>query len=91
MKHMMFSLRDAKAEFFSDPVCARTRAEAIRSLANEVSNPQSSYARNANDIALFELGSFDPISGKIEVHVQPVHVLNAFELLPQAGALEVAK
>jgi len=84
MKMLAFAIRDSKAEYFQEPIFARTRAEAIRSLEMELRSEKSRFRQCANDFALFELGSWDALTGKLEVHQQPVHVINAFEVVPQA-------
>lgn len=79
---LFFCLRDSKAEYCMDPVLARTRAEAIRSLEKAVRDQGSDISAHAEDFALFELGSFDPVTGAILAHVQKVHVMDAVDLKP---------
>lgn len=91
MRKLLFAIRDVKSETFTPLAEFTTRMEAIRSLDSEVRNPESTFAKYAEDFALFEMGSFDKVSGKIEVHAQPVHVINAYELRPGAGVRMVAE
>jgi len=84
MKLLLFTLFDACAEYYHNPVYARTRAEAIRSLVLAVSDPSTQYAQHAEHFTLFELGTFEPLTAKLELHQAPVHVINAWELKPQA-------
>jgi len=79
MKMLMLSVRDAKAEIYHPPVFVRTRGEGIRSFSAAV-NSDHEFGKHAEDYALFELGAFDPLSGIVEGHLQPVHVINALSL-----------
>ena len=89
MKKLLFTLRDAKAEAFLDPIFARTRAEAIRSLEGAVNGADSDFQKYPHDFDLFEVGTFDQVTGKLEGHIAPVHVISAFELVrPTSGKLE---
>lgn len=71
----LFSVHDAKAAFYSQPFYARTSAEARRSFSDTVnadSDPNNLMAKHHADYTLFELGEFDPMTGKITVFDAPV-------------------
>lgn len=88
MRSVIFAMRDSCAEYFQEPVYARNRAEMIRSLGMAVGDAKSPFSQHAEHFALFELGWFDPITGRIELHLQPVLVINAFELKANLGELK---
>lgn len=90
MKKLLFSIRDSKAESFSPLAEFGTRMEAIRSLSDTMRDEESPFAKYAEDFSLFEVGSFDHATGWIEVHVQPICVVHAYELRAPS-TLQVAK
>jgi len=91
IKLLLFTLYDACAEYYVNPIYARTRAEAIRSLTLAVADPSTQYAQHAEHFSLFELGTFDPLTARLELHQAPVLVINAWELRPQVGIRAVGE
>jgi len=91
LKLLIFALRDSCAEYYTNPIYARTRAEAIRSLGLAVNDGQSDIGGHPEHFSLFELGSFDPENGRIEVHALPVGVISALDLkaAPPVAQLKV--
>lgn len=80
MIHILFSIRDSKAETFTIPFPMLTKAEAIRGFVTEVSNPKSGFLHtNSEDFSLFEMGTFDTDDGKFVIHPAPIHIANALE------------
>lgn len=69
----VYSIYDTKAEAYLTPFYLRSKAEAIRSFTSEVnrSPEQSQIAAYPSDFVLFELGSFDELTGKFFVHELP--------------------
>lgn len=80
MKMLIFSVRDSAAEYYQEPVYARTRAEIIRSLQHEISKDGSPFGRHAEHFSLFELGSFDTDDAAILLHNAPQLVINLWDL-----------
>lgn len=85
MKLLIFSIRDSAAEYYQNPVFARTRAEIIRSLALAVSEDGNALGQHAEHFSLFELGSFDALSGVILLHQAPELVINVWDLKGVSG------
>lgn len=63
METLCFSVYDAKAQVFSNPMYARTRGEAVRSFIDAVNAENHEFRRHAEDYTLFLVGSFDVVTG----------------------------
>lgn len=66
MKMLAFSIRDVKAECFTQPFFAQAKGQAIRGFADAVNDGKSDYARHPADYTLFHIGSFDDQTGAFE-------------------------
>jgi len=80
MKMLVFSVRDSAAEYYQEPVFARTRAEIIRSLQNALGDPKAPFSQHAEHFALFEVGTFDTDTGMLVAHNAPVLVVGVWDL-----------
>lgn len=78
----IFSLLDMKAQGFNRPFCSKTRATAGREIATGINNDPI-MATNAGDFAIYEIGRFDPETGRIYAEKDPVHVIDVIELLEE--------
>lgn len=87
---LVFSMRDVKADYFMTPKFARTRFEIQRSLETAVNDPESDFGKYSADFQLYEIGSFDEMSGVLKGHPLPQLVCSAMEL-KRVGPMEVAK
>jgi len=92
MKYVILSVRDSKADSFSQPFFAPTLIHGIRSFHDAVSRPdeQNMMNKHPGDFALYALGTFDDHDGRFETQ-QPASVAAATEALPakQPSALDV--
>nr|QJB20406.1 MAG: nonstructural protein [Microvirus sp.] len=79
----MFSVHDAKANAFLQPFFSQTAGTAERSFAAEIKSTDSQFAKFAEDFTLFEIGSFDDATGKMEPLNTPHAVVKAIQLLNQ--------
>lgn len=63
----MYSINDSKAEFYQNPFFARTNEEAKRTFAQVLNdkNPNNQYAQSPSDFTLFEVASFDEVTGVV--------------------------
>jgi len=84
-KYGVYSVRDSKSESFALPFFQVNKAVALRSFAGAVNNPQTGMGQHPNDYALFELGTWDDTTGRMEAHDQPIHLGNAFEFVEKAA------
>lgn len=65
----IYSIKDLTAKYYMQPFYGRNHGEAIRSFTNAVndaSNPNNLLAKHPSDFALYAIGEFDEISGKIK-------------------------
>lgn len=69
MIYKMFSVFDSKAEVYMRPFVAQTVGAAVRGFSDEVNSARedSQLSQHPEDFALFELGSWDELSGAVEV------------------------
>lgn len=66
MKHVVFSVYDDKACFYSTPFCGKTDNEGIRMFMAAVCDSGTAIARFPADYSLYRLGIFDDSSGSLE-------------------------
>lgn len=66
MKWTICSVRDSAAQIFGRPVFVAALGQAVRGFADQVNDPQkdSDLARHPSDFELYELGTFDDVSGE---------------------------
>ena len=84
LSHIIASIKDTAADAFMNPYSAPNRAVAQRSFADALVNPQSGLANHASHFELYELGTYDPQSGKINSHKTPQLIIQGSSLQPQA-------
>lgn len=63
----MFTVHDSKAEAFIQPFYELATGAAIRAFSSEANNQEHQFHRHAGDYTLFELGTFDQVTGQIEL------------------------
>lgn len=66
MKMSMFSVQDSKAGMFLPPFPAPNAGVAIRQFTDAIANENSVLSKHPEDYALYELGTFDDVSGQSE-------------------------
>jgi len=66
-----FAVYDVKAEAYGAPMFIATEGIALRSWAAACTSPKSPFAEHPTDYKLFEIGSWDPRTGRLESLVQP--------------------
>lgn len=62
----MYVTFDAKAKLYSRPFYTQTRGMAIRTFADIANDKDHPIGRHPEDYTLYEIGTFDDVSGKIE-------------------------
>lgn len=60
-----FSIYDAKAKFYQRPFLAPSTGEAIRAFIDSVNDSRYSMSKHPEDFILFEVGTFDDLSGEV--------------------------
>lgn len=67
----MYAVNDEKAKAFFNPFVARQKAEAHRSFGDSIKDPAGNLGKHPGDFALYQLGTFDPVTGEIEGFSKP--------------------
>jgi len=75
----LFSVRDLKGETFGAPMSIRTEGIAKRSFVDACQQKDSDLNRYPADYILYEIGTYNPDSGKVKGHDTPIHVLTGVE------------
>lgn len=63
MKLHAIAVRDTATESFSRPFFVNHPAQAVRSFSDEVNNKESELGKHPGDYELWELASWDDVSG----------------------------
>lgn len=74
MQLHILTIHDSKAEAFIQPFFAPTIAVGLRMVSQATNDPNSDFHKFSGDYTLFELGTFDSDSAKIELLDSPRNV-----------------
>jgi len=82
MVQVVMSVFDVQALLYGRPFFAPARGAAVRSVADEVNRGGQDNVISAHpqDFRLFELGTFDDVSGVFSLHGAPVLVCECVSL-----------
>lgn len=61
----LYAIIDKAASAFFNPFVARKTAEAHRSFGDTVKDPQGNLSKHPEHFDLYQIGTFDPVSGEI--------------------------
>lgn len=75
---IIISVRDKKAEAFAAPVVVPTKGIAIRGFSDAVQSGKGDISNHPEDFALYHVGNFDHLTGKI-VPVSPVEIVSGLD------------
>lgn len=67
----VFSVYDSKVGVYETLFTFRTTGEAIRSFSVICTDPKSKFCVHPTDFALFELGTFDDSTAKVDLYPVP--------------------
>lgn len=81
MKLVMLATYDIKAHAFITPFFSQATAVALRDWSTACKDPEHAFARNPEDFQLYELGTFDQVSGMFDPNVPPLHVVSASSIV----------
>lgn len=81
MTQKIYSVRDAKTEFFSPPFLAHTHGEAERNFKQACNDEQSKITKFPEDYDLYYLGDYDDNTGKMAPIDTPQHIVKAVQLV----------
>lgn len=84
MKHLLFTVWDAKSMTYSLPIPAITQAEGKRKFATAVRDPKSALNMWPEDYTFFELGVWDDNDATITLYKTPLSLGLAIQYLVEA-------
>lgn len=64
----VYTIRDSAAEAFMRPFFAQGKGSAIRSFQDLCNDPEHPVGQHPEDYSLFEVGSFDEVTGVLDGH-----------------------
>lgn len=76
----IFSIRDAKAEFYNQPFFQRSHGEAERTFKSLVQDEKTMIGKFPSDYDLYFLGEFDSETGKSVMLDTPQHLVKGVDL-----------
>lgn len=80
MKLQIYAIHDQAIKEFTAPDVARTPGEAERKFKTNVNNPQNGFLyTNPEHYGLYQIGTYDTETGKIEGLKEPHHVISAIQ------------
>lgn len=78
-----YAVRDEKAGCFFTPGFAKNQHDAVRSITQEVNNPQSNLCLFADDFSLYLLGVVDINTGELTKHINGPERITHLSILKQ--------
>lgn len=81
MKTRVFSVYDSACEAFMSPFTFQSKGQALRAWQSSVLDPKSPFNKHPGDFTLFEIGTFDDSSGKIEAYEAKLNLGTALEMI----------
>ena len=66
MLKKLFTVFDVKAEAYMNPFVADSTGLAIRTFADIANDPKHPIGEHPEDYTLFEIGTYDPLTGMVE-------------------------
>lgn len=81
MDNCLFSVLDVKAETYSAPFVAPTKASALRQFLDLAEKEGHPFSAHPADYSLYYLGEFDDNTGQIVLLAEYERLGNAYELL----------
>lgn len=76
----LFSVFDSKVGAYLPPMTMRSAGEAVRAFGHACNNVESEFNKFAEDYILFELGTWDELTGTIIMHKTPFSLGKAIEV-----------
>lgn len=80
MIYVVMSIRDNAVAAFNRPFFVQHVGMAVRSFKDEVNSAESPMAKHPEDFLLFELGTFDEETGKMQNLEAPRQVMRAIDV-----------
>lgn len=67
-----FAIRDVKAEAYSPPMFFPTKGKALQEFGDAANDSKSYVNKHPQDYVLFEIGTYDDATGRLEALDAPV-------------------
>ncbi|AXL15036.1 nonstructural protein [Microviridae sp.] len=77
---IVFTVLDCKAKYYMTPHFAVSKGESLRQFIAASNDPEHAFFQSPRDFILFQLGTFDPNTGRITVFEAPLELGRAWEL-----------
>lgn len=77
----LFSIHDAKAEAYLNPLTMQSKGEAVRAFDQACQDKESNFYKYPHDFTLVELGTWDQLTARIDLYSSPVILHNASEFV----------
>lgn len=79
MTQKIYSIRDQKAEYFTQPFFKKTHGEAERDFTMLVNDEKSQINKFPEDFDLYYIGDYDDQTGKMSPLDTPQHIVKAVQ------------
>lgn len=79
MKLLLFTVHDSKVGAYLPPMVFKSIGEASRAFETACKDTSSSFNKYPSDFTFIELGTFDELTGAVEMHPQHKIIHNASE------------
>lgn len=79
MIQQIYSIRDAKAEYYTQPFYAKTHGEAERQFNQWCNDDKTAMHKFPEDFDLYHIGTLDDSTGKIAALDTPHHITKAVQ------------
>nr|WAE43907.1 MAG: nonstructural protein [Microviridae sp.] len=83
MIHKIFAVYDSKVEAYLPPFFMAARGQAIRAFVDSATDSSTQLGKHPTDFTLFELGEYDDSNARFTIHLTPISLGIASELLPK--------
>jgi hypothetical protein len=75
-KKIMMTVRDVKAEAFTQPWFVRAEGEGVREFTKLCNDPDHPVGQQPEDYILYKTGEWDELTGKTTAEEEPVSVIS---------------
>lgn len=77
----IYAVYDIKAQAYSNPFFLPHNGQALRGFSDHVQDEKSAVAKHPEDYKLYQLGTFDDVSGLFTAEKVPVFLANASDFV----------
>lgn len=84
----LFAVHDVKAAAFGKAFPMASAGLALRGFVDACKTPECPFRAHPADYSLYELGEYDPNTGMVKSHRQPIVLMSASQALKLADKVE---